>query len=91
MHKSSYGPCMLGNRNLRIVIGYSSRRVFSATSRLGQNSSWLFQLFVRGLQRCINIRNPVQLAGPGCIVQIDEFLFPHKPKYHRGRTPTNEI
>ena len=27
MHKSSYGPWILGNRNLRIVIGYSSRRV----------------------------------------------------------------
>ena len=27
MHKSSYGSCTLGNRNLRIVIGYSSRRV----------------------------------------------------------------
>ena len=27
MHKSSYGPCILGNRNLCIVIGYSSRRV----------------------------------------------------------------
>ena len=26
MHKSSYGPCILGNRNLCIVIGYSSRR-----------------------------------------------------------------
>ena len=27
MHKSSYGPCILGNGNLRIVIGHSSRRV----------------------------------------------------------------
>ena len=24
MHKSSYGPCILGNRSLRIVVGYSS-------------------------------------------------------------------
>ena len=27
MHKSWSGPCILGNRNLRIVIGYSSRWV----------------------------------------------------------------
>ena len=27
MHKSSCGPCILGNENLRFVMGYSSRRV----------------------------------------------------------------
>ena len=27
MHKSQSGPCILGNRNLRIVIGHSSREV----------------------------------------------------------------
>ena len=29
----------------------------------------------------------IQLGGPGAIVQIDESLFNHKPKYQRGRRP----
>ena len=31
------------------------------------------------------IQTPAQLGGPGVIVQIDESLFNHKPKYNRGR------
>ena len=33
------------------------------------------------------IDNPSPLGGPGRIVQINECLFRHKPKYHRGRHP----
>lgn len=35
--------------------------------------------------------NPVRLGGDGIICQIDESLFRHKPKYHRGRATDHEI
>ena len=36
------------------------------------------------------LREPVLLGGPGRIVQIDELLFCHKCKYHRGHAPVAE-
>ena len=36
-------------------------------------------------------RTPVKLGGDGVIVQIDESLMRHKPKYHRGRAPQSEL
>ena len=37
------------------------------------------------------IRNPIFLGGPGIIYQIDESLFVHKQKYHRGRTSEHQV
>lgn len=37
------------------------------------------------------VRNPCQLGGSDIICQIDESLFRHKPKYHRGRATEHEI
>ncbi|XP_019863338.1 PREDICTED: uncharacterized protein LOC100639804 [Amphimedon queenslandica] len=34
---------------------------------------------------------PIVLGGPGKVVQIDESLFRHKPKHHRGRATRQEL
>ena len=34
---------------------------------------------------------PIRLGGPGIICQIDESLFSHKVKAHRGRAPQQQI
>ncbi|KAF7688371.1 hypothetical protein CDIK_2943 [Cucumispora dikerogammari] len=34
---------------------------------------------------------PIRLGGPSVICQIDESLFRHKPKNHRGRATNNKI
>ena len=41
--------------------------------------------------RLLNRDAPLMLGGQGVVVQIDESLFRHKPKYHRGRAPRNEV
>ena len=37
------------------------------------------------------IRSPASLGGPGIIYQIDESLYFHKQKYHRGRTSEHQV
>ena len=36
------------------------------------------------------VNTPIILGGRNVTVQIDESLFRHKPKYHRGRSPSSE-
>lgn len=37
------------------------------------------------------IRHPIFLGGQDIICQVDESLFRHKPKYHRGRATEHEL
>ena len=41
--------------------------------------------------RLLNHDSPLMLGSNGVVVQIDESLFRHKPKHHRGRATTNEV
>ena len=67
--------------------------IVSATAQLAVSATTLvdFYNFFREVCSTALNRNPVQLGGPGRIVQIDESLFAHKPKYRWGRPAQSEI
>ena len=46
--------------------------------------------FLRDICSWKLLQSPIELGGPGKTVQIDESLFKHKPKYHRGTGPQTE-
>ena len=46
--------------------------------------------FLREVCSTALLQTPIVLGGQGTIVQIDESLFNHKAKYHRGRHPQQE-
>ena len=48
-------------------------------------------LKLRRLTQKYFLSNPVILGGRGIICQIDESLFRHKPKFHRGRATNHEL
>lgn len=50
-----------------------------------------FYAKMRSMCKNYFIINPIKLGGNGIICQIDESLFRHKPKNHRGRATQHEI
>ena len=66
--------------------------VKNSCDTLGLSRPTVIQMFqsMRNICSTKLEQEPIQLGGPGIIVQIDESLFRHKPKYHRGRPPRSE-
>ena len=66
--------------------------VKTAAETLGVSRQCVQQhfLFLREVCSAHLINDPVALGGANVIVQIDESLFRHKPKYHRGRVPASD-
>ena len=57
----------------------------------GKNSlKNLYSLF-RKLCKKYYDDNPILLGGHGSVINCDETLFRHKPKYHRGRATSKEF
>ena len=66
--------------------------VKTAAETLGVSRQCVQQhfLFLREVCSAHLINDPLALGGANVIVQIDESLFRHKPKYHRGRVPASD-
>ena len=47
--------------------------------------------FIREVCSTKLLQNPIVLGNPGVVVEIDESLFSHKVKAHRGHPPRKEI
>lgn len=65
----------------------------SIQNELSLGNNFLNCFFGELRKKCENYFsiNHVQLGGNGIICQVDESLFRHKPKYHRGRATNNEL
>ena len=63
--------------------------VKTAVENTGLSKKTVIQWYANHRRTCSDyfIQNPIQMGGPGVILEIDESLFRHKPKYHRGRQP----
>ena len=53
----------------------------------------LVNLFIIFRQNCSQFlqAHPIELGGPGAVLQIDESCLSHKQKYHCGRVAENQI
>jgi hypothetical protein len=63
------------------------------TADFGINKNIITKVFhkLRGVISNYLESDPVRLDGPGIIFQIDESLFSHKVKTHKGRAPTQQV
>ena len=68
-----------GNKNTMQLTGLKKKAVIDAFASLREIC-----------QRHL-LANPIQLGGPGVVVQIDESCFGHKVKGGRGRAPKNPL
>ena len=57
----------------------------------GKNSLNNLYSFFRKLCKNYYDDNPILLGGNGSVINCDETLFRHKPKYHRGRATSKEF
>jgi hypothetical protein len=51
-------------------------------------------IFFMKLRRCCEnfiMHNPVMLCGNNIVINLDDFLFRYKLKYHRGRLTVHEL
>ena len=67
--------------------------IVQASTQLGVSQQTLVDLynFLREVCSAALLQNQVLLGGPGRIVQIDESMFAHKFKHHRGRAPQSDV
>ena len=63
----------------------------SEEAKVTANSAVQVYQWMRDVCSTKLLQHPIKLGGPGVIVQIDESLYRHKPKSHRGRAMQNEV
>ena len=63
----------------------------SEEAQVTANSAVQVYQWMRDICSTKLLQHPIKLGGPGVVVQIDESLYRHKPKNHRGRATQNEV
>lgn len=68
-------------------------QVKDIVEEVGCSKNGILHMYVKLRHICTQFiaNKNIQLGGPGAIVQIDESMFRHKPKYHRGRATEKEL
>lgn len=82
--------CSLGSILHVIFLWTIETNVKQAVIQTAVSKTTIIEFYRRLREICTSFfnANPVRLGGPGVSVQVDESLFRHKQKYHRGRAPT---
>jgi hypothetical protein len=85
--------CITLDKRLYVTYIWSQGTKVNSVERQVQiGEKTVIQLFQYLRDVCFTklLSTPVELGGPGVIVQIDESLFNHKSKYNRGRRASKE-